>query len=136
MNMQVLNQVSEAELQATVCDLMDAYGWCWIHNRPGRTRNGSYVTPVSGSGARGWPDLFATRGNEAVAWELKRMKGRTSTGQIDWLARLDLIPGIDARVIRPSDLDWIEERLKPDPAQPTFTMNSTSASWHPSSGRF
>jgi hypothetical protein len=134
MNTQVLNQVSEASLQQTVGDMLGVYGWYWIHSRPGRRRGEGFATPVSGNAAKGWPDIFATRGHEAIALELKSMKGRVSRDQADWLLRLQAA-GIETRVVRPSDLDWLEQRLKPAPSQLALTTNSTGASWHPSIGR-
>jgi len=48
----------------------------------------------------------------AVALELKSEKGKATDAQQEWIAALDAVPGIVARVVRPSDWDWIEEALR------------------------
>ena len=136
MNTAILNTVTEAQLQDTVTGLMDIYKWTWVHHRPARRKNGDYVNAVSGSGAKGWPDLFAVRGSDAIAWELKTQRGKVSPEQTQWIGQLDLVPGVNARVIRPSDLDWCEMHLKYDPIQDTLTSNSTGFDWLPITRRF
>lgn len=133
MKPETLARISEAQLQATVIGLLDTFKWTWVHHRPARTKSGAYVNAVSGSGAKGWPDIFAVRGTDAVAWELKSQLGRPTKEQFQWLADLNRA-GIEARVIRPSDLDYVEDRLRPDPVQmamDTITTNSTSSDWLP-----
>jgi hypothetical protein len=92
------------------------------------------VTAVSGSASKGFPDLLCFRGTDKLALELKRQSGRISPEQIEWNQRMNEA-GIEAHIVRPSDTDWIEQRLRHDPVQMamnTNTSNSTSASWHPS----
>lgn len=132
--MQRFTHISEAQFQGTVEGMLDVYGWDWIHHRAGRTKNGSYTVAVSGNASRGFPDLLCFRGSDSLALECKKQDGRVRPEQHKWIQRLSAA-GIEARVVRPSDLDWLEQRLKPDPTQLTMTSNSTDASWYPLKGR-
>lgn len=53
--------------------------------------------------AKGWPDWMLVR-DRLVALELKTMQGKVSAEQKQWIAKL-LAAGVEAYVIRPSDLD-------------------------------
>ena len=55
--------------------------------------------------ARGFPDLFMAKGGRALAWELKTNKGKVTEAQQEWLEALVQVPGVDARVVRPADLE-------------------------------
>lgn len=59
----------------------------------------------------GWPDLFLLRGERAIVWEIKTEKGRATPAQMDWLAALDKVPGIEARIVKPSDWQYVVETL-------------------------
>ena len=112
MRPEVAANISESEFAQAVQSLLDVFGWAWIATRPARRRDGSWVTPTAGPGAKGWPDLFCVRGDDVIALELKSMRGRATVEQQTWIARLTAA-GIEATVVRPSDLDWIEQRLRP-----------------------
>ncbi len=117
MSTALLDHVSEAQLQTSVEVALTAHGWRWIH-------------PKAQTGARGFPDIFAVRGSEALALELKSEDGRPSPDQLEWIAGL-MATGIDAMIVRPSQTDWLDRRLSRTPIQQSFTSNSTSADWHP-----
>jgi VRR-NUC domain len=101
--------MSERELQTAVCELLELFGWRWMHQRPARTRDG-WRTAISGDA--GFPDIVAVR--ERVVWiELKSENGRLSAEQGHWLAELGYA-GMEVHCWRPSD--WrdgvIEEALR------------------------
>jgi len=110
---EIVASVSEKTFTRQVEDLLAMFGWLSYHDLSGKT---------SGTGAKGWPDIFAVRGNDAIAWELKTMKGRVAPEQKHWIKCLQQA-GIDARILRPNQIDWIEQRLRPSPAQ--LVMGST-----------
>ena len=70
------------------------------------TRTGRYIT----TGAAGFPDLvLAHKVKGLVFAELKTEKGKTSIAQGHWLAILS--PHAECYLWRPSDIDYIAERL-------------------------
>jgi hypothetical protein len=128
--------VSEAQWTVAVGDMLDAFGWSWIHHRPARRANGKWSTPVQGNSGRGWPDLFCVRDGRALALELKTEKGRVSPEQTAWLEKLRTA-GIEAHIVRlPADWDFLDGLLRPDPQQLTLTTStSTGATWLPQDER-
>jgi len=60
----------------------------------------------------GFPDRFLVRNGAAVALELKSEKGKATDAQLEWIAALNAVPGIVARVVKPSDWPWIEAALR------------------------
>lgn len=61
---------------------------------------------------KGYPDLTMWRDGEVIWAELKREKGRVSPEQVLVLDELRLVPCADVYVWRPSDWDFIMERLR------------------------
>lgn len=108
-------QMSEATFQQELIGLFHLHGWTVAWIRPVRVQraNGSvyYETPMGADGS-GWPDLFATRGNRAIAAELKAGKNKATAAQLGWLDRLGQIPGIQTFEWRASDWTTIEEVLR------------------------
>lgn len=92
--------MTENDLLAGVLDLLRLFGWRSIHVRPARTAHG-WRTPVQGDGT-GWPDLYAVRGDRALAAELKADRGRVSPEQAAWLDALRAA-GVSVHVWRPAD---------------------------------
>ena len=68
--------LTEAQFQQQVTDYADLHGWKWHHVHDSRKSK------------EGWPDLFMTRGIDAVAWELKVGTNTTTQEQRAWLAAL------------------------------------------------
>ena len=66
-----------------------------------------YFSWTSIHSPRGFPDLFICHSDRGIAfaWELKSEKGTVKPAQQEWLDALAQVPGIDARVIRPADLE-------------------------------
>ena len=60
----------------------------------------------------GWPDLFLVRNDVIVAWELKVGKNKVTEAQQHWLDVLNATGKIEARVVRDSEWDFIEEVLR------------------------
>jgi hypothetical protein len=96
--------ISERALTALVIAVAQGLGWRVYHPRPARERSGEWCTPVAGDGS-GYPDLTLVR-HRLVYVELKSQTGRLSDDQRAWLDALSRVPGVVARVIRPSD--WTE----------------------------
>lgn len=92
--------ITEEELQATVRELAEAYGWTvfWTwqskHSPPGEF------------------DLRMVRPPRYLCVELKTEKGRLSKEQAETLLLLQGCPAIEVYVWRPSDLDQIELILR------------------------
>jgi hypothetical protein len=101
--------VSEAQFARSVLELLGLAGWRCVHHRPAGTRDG-WRTAVAGSGAVGWPDIFAVRGDRALAIELKAEHGSLQHEQRDWLIALEAA-GIEVYVWKPSDWSEIEQVL-------------------------
>ena len=59
----------------------------------------------------GWPDCFLLRGTRSLALELKAEKGQITQEQREWLAAFN-DAHIEAWVVRPSDWDWLLEKLR------------------------
>lgn len=126
--MKTKTRVTEAEWATTVEDTFDLFRWRWVHFRPARTKAGKWVTPTSGSGAKGWPDYFAVRGDRALAVELKRAGNKPTTEQHDWLDAMRQT-GIESHVITmPADLQFFMDLTAHDPEQLTLT-GTTGATW-------
>jgi len=85
-------ELTERQLQAAVRQALEARGWRVA------------VTWTSIHSPRGWPDLFAVRGRQFVAVELKSARGRVTPEQQAWLAALAELPGAAyVGVVRPAD---------------------------------
>lgn len=91
---------SERDLQAAVVALLRLHGWR-VH-----TVYDSRRSPA------GWPDVFAVKDGRAIAFELKTERGGATRAQLAWLMDLKAVPGITARVVRPSDWDELERLAK------------------------
>ena len=64
-----------------------------------------YRAQFSMYSVKGWPDLFMVKNGRAYAWELKSAKGKPSEAQTEWIEALQAVPGVDARLVYPADLD-------------------------------
>lgn len=98
----------ETDLQTAIVELAELLGWRWIHHRPARTEQG-WRTAVSGSHARGWPDLVLCRERLVVA-ELKGTRGQLSVEQSGWISALEAA-GVEAYVWWPESWTDIETTL-------------------------
>src|SRR6478672_4479793 len=101
--------MTERDFTTAMLEACRLFGWRSLHVRPARTDRG-WRTPLQGDG-RGWPDLFAVRGNRAIAAELKSETGRLGPGQADWLAALELA-GVETYTWRPNSCPGVERMLR------------------------
>lgn len=70
-----------------------------------------YHTWNSFRSAKGFPDCVLAKKGKILFLELKSATGKVTAEQMGWLESLQ--PGCYlARVIRPSDFDWLVEELK------------------------
>ena len=92
-------QMLERDLQAEVIETARAAGWRVHHTSDSRRAR------------PGWPDLFLVRDGDCLVLELKTVKGVVTDKQRGWLTALDAVAGIEARVVRPTDLDNLTARL-------------------------
>tara|TARA_R110002110_G_scaffold148645_2_gene339757 strand:+ start:939 stop:1304 length:366 start_codon:yes stop_codon:yes gene_type:complete len=102
MNAETIGAITEAELQATILDMAQTFGWRCHHEYDSR------IAP-RGRGSRtmtdkGYPDLTLVRGDKLLYVEVKKESGKVSRDQELWLAALRAC-GVRAEVWRPSDLD-------------------------------
>jgi hypothetical protein len=90
--------MTEDELLAGITEALTFGGWTWTH-----LIRSDGVT----MGNAGLPDVIACHPERpwVLAWELKGERGVVSHDQLRWLLSLASVPGVDARVIRPSDYD-------------------------------
>ncbi len=91
--------MSERDLQAEVVDLATRFGWLVYH------------TYRSTRSEPGFPDLVLVRSERLIFAELKSEAGKLTMAQENWMVRLSLVPGIEAVVWRPSDLEDVAHRL-------------------------
>ena len=102
---------TEAQFTAALVDLFHQYRWRVIHVSPSQVREGRWLTHGAGDIA-GWPDLLACRGRRALAVECKVGRNKPTQAQLDWLAALGHVPGIEAHVWSPADWDQIVEAVR------------------------
>lgn len=92
--------VTEAQLQRTVIELAETFGWRWHHETDSRWSRA------------GLPDLILVRPPRVIFVELKKEDGALRRAQGEWLTDLARCPGVESYVWRPSDLSEVEEVLK------------------------
>ena len=90
---------SERALLEPVRHLARILGWMTYHPHLSRWSE------------RGWPDVVVCRPPRVLFLELKSETGRVSAEQTQWIDALRAC-GLDARVVRPSDLDEIAAMLR------------------------
>ena len=91
--------VSEKALLETIREAAAWANWACYHTHDSRRSE------------PGFPDLVLVRDGEMLAWELKSESGRVTAEQQQWLDRFAAVPGVEAAVVRPADLDWALARL-------------------------
>ena len=100
--------ISEKAFATQVEDLLDMFGWTWVHFRPARTKHG-WTTAMSGT--KGFPDYVAAREIhpdefQRIFFELKKENGKLSSEQEVWVRLLN------AYVWRPSQIKEIAKILR------------------------
>lgn len=93
---------SEDALTKSVLELAERYGWML-----------RYHTHDSRKSGEGFPDWVFVKPSRLVALELKGARTPVTPEQVRWIALLGTIPGVDAAIIRPSDLQHAADLLGP-----------------------
>jgi hypothetical protein len=81
-------------------------GWQTLHVRAGASSRGRWSVPVSGSLAKGWPDLILVRPGRRIAAELKVRPRVPTPEQLHVLAILDAA-GFETFVWYPEDFEEV-----------------------------
>lgn len=100
----------EKEFAKQVESIFNVFGWMWKHDLPAVRQSGRWATALSG--AKGFPDYIAVRGQRVVCAELKNDKGRLSADQKEWITALEQSGKVEVYVWRPNDLQTIAETLR------------------------
>lgn len=96
----ILDRVTEAELQSAITELAELSGWRVWHDNDSRQN------------AAGWPDLvLAKPGQPLLFWEVKTERGRIRVEQQGWQDVLGRVRGVSVRVVRPRDWALIKQTL-------------------------
>ncbi len=96
------NFANEKEFMAWLIRMAQRSGWLVYHPYDSRKSE------------PGWPDVFMCRGEVALAFECKTETGHVTDEQARWLLALRAC-GIEARVVRPADAEWIRAILEGKP---------------------
>lgn len=107
--------ISEKTFQRQVIELAEALRWRVVHFRPGMNQRGAWSTAMSGTYAKGFPDLVLVR-DRVVFAELKSAKGKQTEEQAVWGAAI-LIAGAEYYLWRPQDFERIRTILSKAPAK-------------------
>lgn len=103
-------EISEEDFRTTVIEYAQLQGWKVAGFRPARTEKG-WRTPCLGD-AKGYPDLTLVRNGQAVWAELKRMGGKLTEAQEEWLDALGQVDGaVSVYLWTPADWETIEAVL-------------------------
>lgn len=97
-----MNAMTEAQFQRDVRTSLKARGYV------------VWVFPIMKRTVAGVPDLTFWHPNKPgrlYFWELKRERGRVRPEQVVAIAHLATVPGVDARIVRPSDWRALSEEL-------------------------
>jgi len=92
------------DLQKGITDLLTLHQWRWTHFQSvlatGRDGKARWRTPLSGT--KGFPDIIAVRGDEALAIEVKGDGDKVRPEQQEWLDALNAA-GIRTLVATPAN---------------------------------
>jgi hypothetical protein len=100
----------EKDFQRAVIELARTMGWRVHHTLPAITERGRWITPVQGD--VGFPDLVLCRPPRLIFAELKRVGGKLSVAQREWLDALQACDGVECYLWNPNDWDTIVCTLK------------------------
>jgi hypothetical protein len=103
----MLRAVTEKALQQMIVSRASVLGWRHAHVEPGQVKGGRWITGT----AAGFPDLWLVRDGRLLVFEIKRERGTLRPGQQEWIDALDAVPGVTARIVRPSDIEAVIDLL-------------------------
>jgi hypothetical protein len=101
--------MTEREFQRAVVELARLMGWRVHHTRPALTQRGRWLTPIQGDA--GFPDLVLCRPPRLILAELKRVDGKPTPAQREWLDALSACAGVEVYLWTPADWDSIVRTL-------------------------
>ncbi len=133
-------KISEHDFSTQVEDLLQRFGWRWMHMKPAMFKDGAWSSRMNEEG-KGFPDYCVVsdhryrKDNRLIFIELKSEKGKTTPAQEAWLEDLkecikhvsalpielgkrqrvvigSLIPTLEVYLFRPSDIERITELLR------------------------
>lgn len=106
-----LCDMTELQYQAWIVQKATAAGWVLqFHVERSQVKGGRWITNTSTPGV---PDLWLLRPStgQLVVLEVKRQRDKTdpkrAAEQAAWIAGLQLVPGVEAYVVRPSDANEV-----------------------------
>jgi len=102
--------VTEREFQQAVVQLARLMGWRVHHARPALTQRGRWLTPIQGDA--GFPDLVLCRPPRLILAELKRVGGKPTPAQREWLEALQACAGVECYLWTPVDWKMIIDTLR------------------------
>ncbi len=79
--------ISETAFASQVEDLLQRFGWRWMHMKPAMFRDGVWSSRMNEEG-KGFPDYCAVRPPRLIFAELKGEKGKVTPEQEAWLEDL------------------------------------------------
>ena len=126
--------ITETQFATQVEDLLERFGWRWLHIKPSIMQSGQWASSMNTKG-KGWPDYTCVREGRLIFAELKDRLSHTTPEQDDWLGDLrecvkhitlepvavgkmtllphgKLIPSIEVYLWRPADFEKIMEILR------------------------
>lgn len=77
-------------------------GWRCFHVRTSGRMHGLVAIPTV-QGVKGFPDLVLAKAGRLIFAELKASKGKLHAEQVEWLAILGSMDGVECYVWRPKD---------------------------------
>ena len=107
---EIESAMTEKEFQAIVIDRATSAGFRVYHTHDSR-RSPSGFPDVVICAIRA--TIHDEREPVLFMWELKSMKGTVPRDQREWIEDLSSTRIVDARIVRPSDIDYIDQRLVP-----------------------
>lgn len=114
---QLADNLSEADWQNTLIDLLKTYGYLVHCERPALNQRGQWSVPIQGDA--GFPDIVAVRVDPYKGWpcllfiECKTSRGRLSEEQKCWRAGIEgKFTGAEYILARPQDYERLVEGLR------------------------
>ena len=101
--------ISETALASQVEDLMDRFGWKWMHIKPSIMQSGKWATSMN-KGGKGWLDYIAMRPPRIIVVELKDAYSKMTSEQKEWWALWEFLP-VELYLWRSKDIEEIMEIL-------------------------
>lgn len=103
--------LSETAFASQVEDLLDMFGWKWMHIRPSIMQSGKWASSMN-KGGKGWLDYLALRPpNRILVAELKDDYSKRTPEQIEWWTAWEFYP-VELYLWRPKDIEEVMKILE------------------------